>query len=153
MGVKSVSLSVIINVAFFVTKALNLMALSQNTVWQLCFPFPGFMSGQRACWTALCDVLGCSSSSEDILVCEDQVTSAELRIEPAPGSKARSWPLTLNFLLGTQGPLLKEEQTSLKWEVCSVGGKPKRTEHSSYLVGRDQASPSWLDSASCPPVF
>lgn len=39
MGVKAVDLFVIINVAFFVTEALNLMAMFHNTAWQLCFPF------------------------------------------------------------------------------------------------------------------
>lgn len=46
MGVKSVDLFVMINVVFFVTKALNLMAMFQNATWQLCFSFPGFLSGQ-----------------------------------------------------------------------------------------------------------
>lgn len=49
MGVKSTDLFVIINVAFFVTKALNLMAMFHDTVWQLCFPAPGCISGQSTC--------------------------------------------------------------------------------------------------------
>lgn len=46
MGVKSVDLFGIINVAFFVTKALNLMAMFHDTAWQLCFSVPGYISGQ-----------------------------------------------------------------------------------------------------------
>lgn len=43
MGVKSADLFVIINVAFFVTKALNLMAMFHDSAWQLCFLVLGFL--------------------------------------------------------------------------------------------------------------
>lgn len=71
MGVKSMDLFVIINVAFFVMKALNLMAMFHNTAWQLCSPSPGFISGQSTCQKALWDIPGHSSSSGDILGYED----------------------------------------------------------------------------------
>lgn len=56
MGVKSVDLFVIINVAFFVTEALNLMAMFHNPAWHLCFLFPGFISGRSTGRTSLGDV-------------------------------------------------------------------------------------------------
>lgn len=58
MGVKSVDLFVIINVAFFVTKALNLMAMSHNPAWRLCFLFLGFISGQSSTGSLLGTFLG-----------------------------------------------------------------------------------------------
>lgn len=58
MGVKSVNLFVTINVAFFVTKALNLMAMFHNPAWQLCFLFPGFISGQSTAKSLLGTFLG-----------------------------------------------------------------------------------------------
>lgn len=71
MGVKSMDLFVIINVAFFVTKALNLMAMFHNTAWQLCSLFIGFISDQSTRQKALWDVPEYSSSSEDILGYKD----------------------------------------------------------------------------------
>lgn len=89
MGVKSVDLFVIINVAFFVTKALNLMAVFHNPAWQSCFPFPGFISGQSTCRKGLWDVAGCSPSSEHTLGHEDWGRGTELRTVPEPGSRFR----------------------------------------------------------------
>lgn len=71
MGVKSMDLFVIINVAFFVTKALNLMAMFHNPAWQLCFLFPSFISGHSTYRESLGDVSGCSATSEVILVPEE----------------------------------------------------------------------------------
>lgn len=89
MGVKSVDLFVIINVAFFVTKALNLMAMFHSPAWQLCFPFSGFISGQSTSQKGLWDVSGCSPSSEDTLGHEDSGRGTEPRAEPESGSEVR----------------------------------------------------------------
>lgn len=92
MGVKSMDLFVIINVAFFVTKALNLMAMFHNPAWQFVFPFlPGFISGQSTHQKSLGDVSGCFSKLRGHLGAQGiRRTGTELRAEPAPGSRVSS---------------------------------------------------------------
>lgn len=69
MGVKSVDLFVIINVAFFVTKALNLMAMFHNPAWQLCFLFSLALFQTKAPAGSLSGTfVGVSPRSEAILV-------------------------------------------------------------------------------------
>lgn len=106
MGVKSVDLFVIINVAFFVTKALNLMAMFHDTAWQLCFSVPGYISGQSTHWKVFWNISGCSLSSKDFLVHEGWGQSQYQGLtwgpdywsevsSQGPGVKTADHPLTL----------------------------------------------------------